>query len=63
MNTCPAGIATQDKKLRKRFIGKSEYTTNYFKFIAQEIREYLAEMGMDRQAYLSYNLLKIKSIL
>uniref|UniRef100_UPI0032164734 glutamate synthase large subunit n=1 Tax=uncultured Draconibacterium sp. TaxID=1573823 RepID=UPI0032164734 len=45
MNTCPAGIATQDKTLRKRFIGKSEYTINFFKFIAQEIREYLAEMG------------------
>ena len=45
MNTCPAGIATQDKTLRKRFIGKSEYTINYFKFIAREIREYLAEMG------------------
>ena len=45
MNTCPAGIATQDKTLRKRFIGKSEYTINYFKFIAQEVREYLAEMG------------------
>ncbi len=45
MNTCPAGIATQDKELRKRFIGKSEYTINFFKFIAQEIREYLAEMG------------------
>lgn len=45
MNTCPAGIATQDKSLRKRFIGKSEYTINYFHFIAQEIREYLAEMG------------------
>lgn len=45
MNTCPAGIATQDKTLRKRFIGKSEYTINYFKFMAQEIREYLAEMG------------------
>jgi len=45
MNTCPAGIATQDESLRKRFIGKSEYTINYFKFVAQEIREYLAEMG------------------
>ncbi len=45
MNTCPAGIATQDKSLRKRFIGKSDFTVNYFKFIAQEIREYLAEMG------------------
>lgn len=45
MNTCPAGIATQDKELRKRFIGKAEYTINYFRFVAQEIREYLAEMG------------------
>lgn len=48
MNTCPAGIATQDKDLRKRFIGKSEYTINFFKFMAQEIREYLAEMGFRR---------------
>jgi len=46
MNTCPAGIATQDKTLRKRFIGKAEYTVNYFRFVAQEIREYLAEMGI-----------------
>ncbi len=48
MNTCPAGIATQDKTLRKRFIGKSEYTINFFHFLAQEIREYLAEMGFTR---------------
>jgi len=48
MNTCPAGIATQDKSLRKRFIGKSEYTINFFRFIAQEIREYLAEMGFTK---------------
>ena len=45
MNTCPAGIATQDKDLRKRFIGKAEYTINFFRFIAREVREYLAEMG------------------
>ena len=45
MNTCPAGIATQDKELRKRFIGKAEYTVNFFRFIAREVREYLAEMG------------------
>ncbi len=48
MNTCPAGIATQEKKLRKRFVGKSEYVINFFKFIAEEIREYLAEMGFTR---------------
>jgi glutamate synthase (NADPH/NADH) large chain len=45
MNTCPAGVATQNPELRKRFIGRSEYVVNYFRFVAQEIREYLAEMG------------------
>jgi glutamate synthase (NADPH/NADH) large chain len=48
MNTCPAGIATQDKNLRKRFIGKAEYTVNFFRFLAQEVREYLAEMGFEK---------------
>jgi glutamate synthase (NADPH/NADH) large chain len=48
MNTCPAGIATQDKSLRKRFIGKSEYTINFFRFMAEEVREYLAEMGFSK---------------
>ena len=38
-HTCPAGIATQDKELRKRFIGKAEYTVNFFRFIAREVRE------------------------
>ncbi|MCF8358998.1 MAG: glutamate synthase large subunit [Prolixibacteraceae bacterium] len=45
LNTCPMGIATQSEVLRKRFIGRSEYVINYFKFIAEEIREYLAAMG------------------
>ncbi|PWE01202.1 glutamate synthase large subunit [Marinilabilia rubra] len=45
LNTCPAGIATQDEGLRKRFIGKHEYLVNFFNFIAQEVREILAEMG------------------
>ncbi|HPE74555.1 MAG TPA: glutamate synthase large subunit [Draconibacterium sp.] len=48
MNTCPAGIATQDKELRKRFIGRSEYSINFFRFIAEEVREYLAEMGFTK---------------
>ncbi len=48
LNTCPAGIATQNPELRKRFIGKSEYVINYFRFVAREIREYLAEMGATR---------------
>ncbi|HPT30886.1 MAG TPA: glutamate synthase-related protein, partial [Prolixibacteraceae bacterium] len=45
LNTCPAGIATQNEELRKRFIGRSEYVINYFRFVAREIREYLAQMG------------------
>ncbi len=45
LNTCPAGIATQNEELRKRFIGKYKYTVNFMQFIAQEVREYLAELG------------------
>ena len=45
LNTCPAGIATQDEALRKRFIGKYKYVVNFFNFIAQEVREILAELG------------------
>ncbi|MFN8207444.1 MAG: glutamate synthase large subunit [Bacteroidales bacterium] len=46
LNTCPVGVATQNQELRKRFIGKSEYVVNYFRFIAQDVREILAEMGL-----------------
>ncbi len=46
MNTCPAGIATQDKDLRKRFIGKVDYVVNFFHFVAEEVREVMAEMGI-----------------
>ncbi len=46
LNTCPAGIATQDAELRKRFIGKYKYVVNYMQFIAQEVREYLAQLGV-----------------
>ncbi len=45
LNTCPAGVATQDPVLRKRFLGRSEYAISYFRFLAREIREYLAEAG------------------
>jgi glutamate synthase (NADPH/NADH) large chain len=45
LNTCPVGVATQDPELRKRFIGKSEYLINYFRFIATEVREIMAAMG------------------
>ena len=44
-NTCPVGVATQDPVLRQRFRGHYEYVVNYFRFLAQEVREYLAEMG------------------
>ncbi len=44
-NTCPVGVATQDPELRKRFRGHYRYVVNYFRFLAQEVREYLAEMG------------------
>lgn len=45
MNTCPVGVATQDEILRKRFHGRYEYLVNFFTFLAEEVREYLAEMG------------------
>ncbi|CCI21514.1 Glutamate synthase (NADPH) large chain (NADPH-GOGAT) [Microcystis aeruginosa PCC 9809] len=45
LNTCPAGVATQDPLLRKNFIGDPEYTVNFMKFIAQEVREIMAELG------------------
>ncbi len=45
LNTCPLGVTTQNPDLRKHFIGKYEYIVNYFTMMAQEIREYLAEMG------------------
>lgn len=44
-NTCPMGVATQDERLRKHFRGDYHYVINYFKFLAQHVREYLAEMG------------------
>ena len=47
-NTCPVGVATQDPVLRERFRGHYEYVVNYFTFLAQEVREYLAEMGFTR---------------
>jgi glutamate synthase (NADPH/NADH) large chain len=44
-NTCPMGVATQDPKLRAHFRGSYKYVINFFTFLAQEVREYLAEMG------------------
>ncbi|XVQ88930.1 glutamate synthase large subunit [Microbispora siamensis] len=45
LDTCPVGVATQNPELRKRFTGKPEFVVNFFEFIAQEVREYLAELG------------------
>ncbi|KNE83572.1 glutamate synthase large subunit [Streptomyces xinghaiensis] len=45
LDTCPVGIATQNPVLRERFSGKAEYIVNYFQFIAEEVRELLAELG------------------
>ena len=45
LNTCPVGVATQDETLRQHFAGKYEYLVNFFKFLAQDVREHLAQMG------------------
>jgi glutamate synthase (ferredoxin) len=45
LNTCPVGVATQDPELRKRFAGKPEHVVNYFRFVAQEVREHMARLG------------------
>src|SRR5882724_5147049 len=45
LNTCPVGVATQDPELRKNFTGKPEFVENFFLFIAQEVREYMAALG------------------
>ncbi len=47
-NTCPMGVATQDERLRAHFRGSYKYVVNYFRFLAQQVREYLAEMGFTR---------------
>jgi glutamate synthase (NADPH/NADH) large chain len=45
LDTCPVGVATQNPELRKRYTGKAEFVENYFRFVAQEVRELLAELG------------------
>ena len=45
LNTCPVGVATQDEALRKKFRGKADFVENYFRFVAQEVREHLSELG------------------
>ena len=45
LNTCPVGVATQDPVLRRKFAGKPEHVVNYFFFVAEEVREFMAGMG------------------
>ncbi|MFC0682367.1 glutamate synthase large subunit [Lysobacter korlensis] len=45
LDTCPVGVATQNPELRKRFTGKPEFVVNFFEFLAQEVREYLSQLG------------------
>ena len=46
LNTCPVGIATQDPLLRKKFSGQPEHVVNYFFFVAEEVRELMAQLGV-----------------
>jgi glutamate synthase (NADPH/NADH) large chain len=48
LNTCPVGVATQDPELRKKFSGKPEHVVNFFFFIAEEVREIMAQLGIRR---------------
>jgi glutamate synthase (NADPH) large chain len=50
LNTCPVGIATQDPELRRRFAGKPEFVTNFFRFLAEEVREHMAALGFRTMA-------------
>src|ERR687890_2901387 len=45
LDTCPVGVATQNPELRARFTGKPEFVVNFFEFLAEEVREILAELG------------------
>jgi glutamate synthase domain-containing protein 2/glutamate synthase domain-containing protein 1/glutamate synthase domain-containing protein 3 len=45
LDTCPVGVATQNPKLREKFEGRAEHVVNYFRFVAEEVREYIAQMG------------------
>ena len=50
LNTCSVGIATQDPELRKKFTGSSDYVVNFFRFVAEEVREIMAELGIKKFA-------------
>lgn len=48
LNTCPVGVATQNEELRKRFMGRADYLVNFFRFLAEDVREELAQLGFNR---------------
>ncbi len=48
LNTCPMGVATQNEELRKRFTGKADNLVTFFRFLAEEVREHLAETGIQK---------------
>ena len=48
LNTCPVGVATQNAELRKRFRGKADNLVTFFRFLAEEVRENLAELGLQK---------------
>ncbi|MQG17795.1 MAG: glutamate synthase large subunit [SAR202 cluster bacterium] len=60
LNTCSVGIATQDPELRKQFSGKPEYLINYFYFVAEELREIMAELGFNTVAEMVGRMDKLK---
>ena len=64
LDTCPVGVATQNPELRKRFSGKPEYVMNFMKFIAEELREYMAKLGVRTVDELvgRTDLLKVKDV-
>lgn len=64
LDTCPVGVATQNPELRKRFSGKPEFVVNFMKFIAQELREYMAKLGVRTVDELvgRTDLLKVKDV-
>ena len=64
LDTCPVGVATQNPELRKRFSGKPEYVVNFMRFIAEELREYMAKLGVRTVDELvgRTDLLKVKDV-
>jgi glutamate synthase (ferredoxin) len=64
LDTCPVGVATQNPELRKRFKGKPEYVENFMRFIAQELREYMAKLGVKTVSELvgRTDLLKLRDV-